>query len=135
MTCAYADNTRTDAAARNRAAVFTLAVGRVGPPTRRHDPRSAKASTPAKAPADRSADRRGGDAVNPRERRVASSCGWRLGQGIIKGPLRMNNRVLCRPRRSASPSRRGTEVVVTGAPRKRVVRKGTWVRIPPSPPK
>jgi hypothetical protein len=32
------------------------------------------------------------------------------------------------------PARRGTEVVVTGAPRKRVVRKGTWVRIPPSPP-
>ena len=30
--------------------------------------------------------------------------------------------------------RRGTEVVVTGAPRKRLVRKGTWVRIPPSPP-
>ena len=29
---------------------------------------------------------------------------------------------------------RGTEVVVTGAPRKRLVRKGTWVRIPPSPP-
>jgi hypothetical protein len=25
-------------------------------------------------------------------------------------------------------------VVVTGAPRKRLVRKGTWVRIPPSPP-
>ena len=25
-------------------------------------------------------------------------------------------------------------MVVTGAPRKRVVRKGTWVRIPPSPP-
>src|SRR6186713_682098 len=32
------------------------------------------------------------------------------------------------------PRRRGTEVVVTGAPRKRLVRKGTWVRIPPSPP-
>ena len=30
--------------------------------------------------------------------------------------------------------RRGTEVVVTGAPRKRLARKGTWVRIPPSPP-
>ena len=30
--------------------------------------------------------------------------------------------------------RRGTEVVVTGSPRKRFVRKGTWVRIPPSPP-
>ncbi len=25
-------------------------------------------------------------------------------------------------------------MVVTGAPRKRLVRKGTWVRIPPSPP-
>src|SRR6185436_16395148 len=34
----------------------------------------------------------------------------------------------------ADPLRRGTEVVVTGAPRKRLVRKGTWVRIPPSPP-
>ena len=33
------------------------------------------------------------------------------------------------------PERRGTEVVVTGAPRKRLVAKsGTWVRIPPSPP-
>jgi hypothetical protein len=36
---------------------------------------------------------------------------------------------------SPSVPRRGTEVVVTGAPRKRLVAKsGTWVRIPPSPP-
>ena len=39
-----------------------------------------------------------------------------------------------RRRRSVRATRRGTEVVVTGAPRKRLVRKGTWVRIPPSPP-
>jgi hypothetical protein len=42
---------------------------------------------------------------------------------IMKGPLQRS-----------PASRRGTEVVVTGAPRKRLVRKGTWVRIPPSPP-
>ena len=52
--------------------------------------------------------------------------------------VRMEN---CPPRSARSLGRlpakfrrRGTEVVVTGAPRKRVVRKGTWVRIPPSPP-
>ena len=59
------------------------------------------------------------------------------GLGATFGPDRDRIGVVCQallaPESRARLSRRGTEVVVTGAPRKRLVRKGTWVRIPPSP--
>jgi tRNA(adenine34) deaminase len=56
-----------------------------------------------------------------------------LSRAASAGIMKCSRRLPC-PRRSHIPDRRGTEVVVTGAPRKRLVRKGTWVRIPPSPP-
>ena len=65
--------------------------------------------------------------------RAGGRSGWWKQTGrvrvVVDCPIGSAGRADC-----AAVRRRGTEVVVTGAPRKRVVRKGTWVRIPPSPP-